>query len=290
MDIKHFTPTPDWLSISFASSHSPFFDLDILFKQLGVVQHNDLPRRSIYKFLDGGSAHCMLEKDFHSFSFSGSCLESIRRLDLSNDLLSALMLYPSNITRLDIAYDMPVSFPTYYKNLQALYPKGSVEVLGKIRKSQVILSNCPRTNQMTGTYYFQDKNYKGHTKIKVYDKSNEVHSRTGDVIRPTTRIELTLNRSVGLKDFVSPSSAFWHHLPDNLVKTPENVPQFVKTPRLVLTDSSSSELTAFQKFDILIEHSAYLAFIKDNMVGKPLADKRAFRLSLLNYLDLHDPS
>lgn len=288
MSINYLSPTPDWLSISFSSMFSPFMELDSFLSQLGISSHTDSHKKSLYKFIDGGSCYCLLEADYHNFSFSGSLLGKIRELNLLNEFVSVLLEHPSNITRLDIAFDMPVAFTTYYAKLKALYPTGTVQVLGHSRNSQVILSNCPRTNDLTGTYYFQTSSYKGNTKIKVYDKSFEVYQRTGNIIPSTTRIEITLSRSVSLKDFVKPSSAFWHHLPSDLVERPSGVPEFVKKPRITLISPSESSLTVFQKYELAIERSAYLTALKTSMVGQPLASKRALRLSLLNFLDLHD--
>lgn len=282
------TPFADWLSISYSSSQTPHLSLDSFFSKLGVIECVETPEKALYRFLDGGTCLCMLKREFHNFSFSGSTLDVIRKLGLFNEFLTILMDYPSNITRLDIAYDIPLAFTTYYKKLKATYPSGKVEILGHWRKSQVILANCPRTNELTGTYYFQDRTYKGSVKLRVYDKSYETFCRTSTAIPPLTRIELTLSRSVGLKDFVNPLSCFWHHIPSELLKAPENVPEFVKTARIVLADPIESSLTAWQQFDIIFERSAYLQSLKAQMVGKPLADRRALKMSLLKTLSLYD--
>jgi hypothetical protein len=288
MATKLNEPFADWLSISFAPTHSPYLALDSFFSQLGVIEHKEDLNINLYRFLGGGTCFLSLKKGYHNFMFSGSLISVIQELGFMNEFVSLLSENPHNITRLDVAYDFALPFPLYYEKLKKLYPKGLVNVRGHERKSLAILGYCSRSKALSGTYYFQAKDYKGSIGIRVYDKSKEVFDRTGEVIPITTRIEITLKRGASLIDFVSPSAAFWHHLPPCLLKVPENVPPFVLTPRIGLSERLESDLTVFQEYDILFERSAYLQSLKAQLVGKPIADKRAMRISLLNALSLYD--
>lgn len=254
------TPTADWLSISYPTSSSPLTDFISFFGEYtGITEVYSRPMESLYR-VGEGSLKIIHKDEFQSFSFSGDVLRSVRSTSGYPEFLRLLASAPYNISRLDIAYDLPVEGSLSINNIKSLYPDSKCTIAGFSRNMQFILSNADTSHgQTTGTAYFQSKKYSGHIFLKVYDKTHEAASRLGLVghtLNPITRYELTVKRGASLKDLVNPSSCFWHFIPVELLRRPKeyNISSWSPTERVKYDESSSLGITDYAAFKHLVQN------------------------------------
>jgi hypothetical protein len=149
---------------------------------------------------------------FHSISASGSVLTHLRASNLFSDYLSVLASVPHKVTRLDAAIDIAVDAPLYLRMLERKYPDDRVKFTRKTVKVSRLYSARETDGKQSGSWYAG--NYgKARLTAKVYDKQLEALDKRGEVLPPTTRIELTFAKDFGctLKDASMPASLFFTH-------------------------------------------------------------------------------
>lgn len=278
--IKYFKPFSDWLSLSYSSSSLMNLELDSFLSSLSPVSVEQTgPKKVLYHFGDSlGTCLCTLENNYHNFSFSGSFLRYVRELQREAEFLQLLSTQPHNITRLDVAYDVPVDGPQIITNLQSLYPTGDIRIARRYRKLMYITSPRPSDGKLTGTVYCQTKSYKGTVKLTIYDKSNEVLGKKGLDISPTTRYELRVCRGASLKDYSSPTCVFWHFIPSELLKAPSTFPTWEAKEKIPFELVPSVGLTDHQKLEFLLSNSAFLTDLKTTLSNTDLSYQRSAKM------------
>ena len=196
MNIDYNRPFSDWLSISHALSQSPHHEVLGFLGKLCKFDHVAHGRGVEYYLSESGSLKTTISKKSINLSFSGSLLSLVRASGSINDFIMILGSAPYNITRLDAALDTPVAGEIIYKQIRTLYPSGKATISGRERQMSFVIN--PSLAGDTGTFYFQTKSYKGYQKLRVYDKANEVLTKKGIEIPPTTRYELSVARGASL--------------------------------------------------------------------------------------------
>jgi hypothetical protein len=268
MPINYLTPFADWLSLSFPASISPHSELVCFLNSLSPLIYKDLGvNKHLYKSTLGGT-FLITEKDsFVSVSISGGLLSMVRNNSKMNEFQQILASAPHNITRLDIAYDVPIPGHVSISRIRKLYPNGFAVVANRARQLQYILNQLNETS-VTGTAYFQTTKYKGTIKLRVYDKEHEAHESRNEILPPTTRYELTIGRGASLKDFSTPSSAFWHFLPKELLPRPKDtIKPWVATPRINYDEHVPRDTSDYQRLRFVINnHPALAQLIKEALV------------------------
>ncbi len=293
-EFTYKTPFSDWLSISYATSSSPINELFGFFSDfITVTEVYSKPKESLYRIGDG-TLKIIHQEEFNSFSFSGSLLAAIRNSNYYSDFLRLLASAPYNISRLDIAYDLPISGSASIQNIQRLYPDSKCCIASHFRNMQFILSNADvSSREMTGTVYFQTKKYSGHVFLKVYDKAYEMKSKQKDfgfldVAPPTTRYELTVKRGASLKDFDSPASCFWRFIPRELLRAPDQylISSWFPTDRISYDNSTGFDLTDYETFRQLLEKHTALELIINRSMAVNGGSSLLIR-HIQKYIDTH---
>lgn len=258
MNINYLEAFADWLSISYPSSLSPHAEILSFIHQISPMSYSEIGAgKELYKSESGGSCFVTTKETYTNVSISGDVLSTLRNTGAMREFESLLASVPHNITRLDIAYDVPIDGEISISNIQSLYDTGYVKLAGRFRQMNYNLSQIGKGRQ-TGTAYFQNKSYKGTVHLRVYDKAWEVLQRSGDTISPTTRYEVTIHRGASLRDFSSPSPAFWHFLPDGLLKSPESVSKWSACDRIDYDKHNASNVTDYERLRFVIQNSPAL--------------------------------
>lgn len=174
-----------------------------------------------------GSGTVRLEKKkaYHRISASGSALAHIRAQGLFNSYLDTIASSPHNITRLDCARDTEQDFADLLPKLRSRYREKKVFLSRKGLDIKFITSLRDSDNRETGTFYAGHRS-KSRLTARIYDKSNEVYEKTGEVLPcAITRSELTVKSDVGatLRDAAEPERLFWHFMGKDLVKRPKDL-------------------------------------------------------------------
>jgi hypothetical protein len=294
--IIYKTPFSDWLSISYATSSSPTNEIFAFFSEFTtVIEVYSKTSESLYR-ITGGTLKIIHKDEYNNFSFSGSVLAGIRESGHYDDFLRLLASAPYNISRLDIAYDLPIAGSVSVQNIKRLYPDSKCSIASHFRNMQFILSNADVSNrEMTGTVYFQTKKYNGTIFLKVYDKAYEMKSKINgigicDVAPPTTRYELTVKRGASLKDFDSPASCFWRFIPTELLKAPEQykTSSWLATERIIYDNSDSFDFTEYETFKQLLDNHTVLKILIARSI-KVNGGSSLLLQHIQKYIEVHTP-
>ena len=245
----------DWLSLSYSASNSPVTEILSFLDSVSAIE--EVPQgssRTLYKVSDFGTLLVRHDDCYQNFSFTGGVLAALRRLPNYRDFVLALGSYPSNVTRLDAALDLPISANTVIRNIDRQHPSRQVEVAGHKRSLQFITDSLGE--EATGTVYLQNRRYSGYIKIRVYDKTKEMLDK-GIEIPPTTRYEIEVHKGASLKDFCEPLSVFWHYMPSSILSKPKSslIPSWEPTERIKYDDKPISHTTDYEQLRRLIQSS-----------------------------------
>lgn len=146
-----------------------------------------------------------------------------------SELLSILSSYRHNLTRLDVAMDIPVDTPEFFLDF---LPKVSTGLFA-LRRDTLKVTRVVSVRDdglETGTVYI-GKGSNARAKCTIYDKQHERLVNAGENIKPRTRIEFRLAKDFGasLFDALSPDSLFWELAqPKILTNKPEDIPSWLK--------------------------------------------------------------
>ncbi|MEE4248709.1 MAG: hypothetical protein V2I33_25300, partial [Kangiellaceae bacterium] len=171
-----FRTFPDWLSISFPCSQTPLLGvLDLLGKKSPFQVKPRGKSKTLYMFDNGGTLFVTEEATYQNLSFSGQLLAMLRDSHLDAEFITLLRSHPHNVTRLDVALDVPLAGSSVIRSLRAKFPDGVADIAGRSRRLR--FQTCsdyydPRLE--TGTVYFQTRTYGGYVKLKVYDKIHQL--------------------------------------------------------------------------------------------------------------------
>lgn len=260
MNIEYMKPFADWISISFPTSRSPHMDVISLLNQHTTYHYVELGGgKELYKTGNSGTILVTSKEDYVNLSISGSQLRLAREVGVMSELEQLLASSPYNITRLDIAYDVPIAGPIVLDNIKQTFPSGYAKLAGRDRQLQFTLNQIDSKTQ-TGTCYFQTKKYNGTVRLTVYDKAWEQLNEQSVVIKPTTRYEFRISRGASLRDFRDPTSMFWHFMPSDVLSKPKNVITYdwVASERISYDEFLDSKITDYQRLKFLIENSPAL--------------------------------
>lgn len=242
-------PIADWLDVTY----SPDVDLSHVCDMasgLCTQAGFDTGSRRGYRFGASGpdSGVLVLERSssFQRVSASGGVLAFLRGLDLLGEFLGTLSDAPHNVTRLDVAHDVPTPDPgrlirRHYRNTR------DGLAFGRKGLATTVVFGPGIDGRDTGTVYH---GYRSGAKVtaKVYDKSHQMLEQYGIVIPPQARFEITFRRESGVSlwDASSPEAIFWAHAGKLGLKRPSGVPDWVPGAVGCVFPSKAS-LTAFQR-------------------------------------------
>lgn len=162
----------------------------------------------------------------------GAGLEYFREHDnpsAMGDLLCILGTYRHNLTRLDIAMDLPVDTPDFFLDFLPRVSTGLFALRRDMLKVTRVIS-VRDDGLETGTVYI-GKGSNARVKCTVYDKQHERLVIAGENIKPRTRIEFRIAKDFGasLFDALSPASLFWElACPKILNNKPADIPVWTK--------------------------------------------------------------
>lgn len=274
--LSSFKVFPDWLSISFPSSCSPLVEVLDLFGQTG--DYETIPRgkdKTLYRW-SSGTLMLTHTDSYHNFSISGGLLDSVRNRVLNSELITLLRSRPHNITRLDVALDLPNPGYLTLANIRKNHPTGKCDIVGHSRNITYVVSQDPfNPGRETGTAYFQSKSYRGYVKLRVYDKVNELYATSEDPrsLKPVfldgrfcTRYEFSICKGASLDDYARPDNVFWHYMPDSVLKRPQTLSVMPWSPcdRVGYDDAETLPQTDYERLRSILEHSVTLRLLVQN--------------------------
>lgn len=213
----------DYLNITVpeASSREVHSDLLGVISGVGAVAVFE----GLYKILSGGSLKIEPKRGFTLYSASGGFLSALREYGYYSSYLAAFSASPHNVSRLDIAHDVPGESPPLLRRLvRQVKSKSGLKLTRKALNPQtqlkMILSPGPDGVE-TGSVYLGNRS--AEVRAKVYDKQHERRSVARVDIPPTTRYELTVTGKAGasLRDAYEPDAIFWHFMSEVLSAPPD---------------------------------------------------------------------
>ncbi len=262
--IDYNTVFSDWLSITFPASTCPYDEILQIFSQSGPLVEQFSGRDEIrYKIGDSGSCKILSKDHYINFSISGSTLRSIESKGLQRDFHLTLGRSASNISRLDASIDYPLPGAPVIASFKQRFPDSEIAFSKKLRK--IIYQTDLVNGQETGTAYFQKKNYRGHVKIKAYDKAHQLNEAMYEAcgVRPFPsrfRYEISIGRGASLADFADPTRVFWHYMPKSILRPPEGllIAPWKPTERVSLDDAVQKHTTSIEELRYYLENSITL--------------------------------
>ena len=210
-NLSHTEPFCDYLNVTCRPDNS-FMDelscfLDVVSCAVSFKDHE----KTIVS-VGKGKIVLLQKTKFHSASASGSAISYLRNVGAFEDYLSVLADVPHKVTRLDVAVDVALDAPLMLRKLEKAYPDDRVSFTRKALKVTRLYSARDSDGQQSGSWYAG--NYgKARLTAKVYDKQLEAFEKRGEILPPTTRIELTFAKDFGcsLRDAFMPASLFYTH-------------------------------------------------------------------------------
>lgn len=223
MTCSRSEPFADWLDVTCPPDSSFADDVHLFFDRLLCpVRFSDPDRVGI----DVGDGLLVIERKarFHRVSLSGSGLAYLRENSCLQEYLSVLGGYPHKVTRLDLAVDLLCDAPPILRGLEDRYPNDLVPLSRKNSRVTRMYSARPSDGAQTGTWYVGHRS-SARVTARVYDKQAEVFSRTGELVPPRTRFELTFRKDQGctLRDVAMPQSLYYQYASPALLSAPEGV-------------------------------------------------------------------
>lgn len=229
--IPFYTPTLDWLDVTYSPDDNPSELLDAFLLSHPLVSEDGLPdSQRRYRFVDletltfdYGCLDVSTKFRAYRVSASGSFLAALRSRGLFNEYLTILASSPYRVTRLDAALDRQVDAATVLADLDLHYPR---EVsLSRLRPLRTTMITTRRDDGLrSGTWYAGHRS-RARVTARVYDKTLEIIERSGVSIGHNfTRYELTFREgTANLNDAYAPSGIFWAHV-GALLSLPADVP------------------------------------------------------------------
>lgn len=215
----------DWLTVSVPPS-SP-----LLGSLAGFLDSMALERRldgatTHYKPLDGsGLLHVTEASRWHRVSASGGFLAHLRAQFLFRDYLGLLAESPAlSVTRLDAALDQSLDAAPVVKRLHKSYRDGYAFTRKAVEQTAMFQTRSDGV--VTGSVYFGTEH--STVSMRAYDKQHEAAQKRGEVLPPTLRWELTVQREVGatLRDAAEPAPLFYRFMSPEFLERPLGVPDW----------------------------------------------------------------
>lgn len=249
----------DYLTVTVPSGSVSTLDLAGYFADiLGHTIREEGPK-TLYFTQDGGALIHTATKKFDRIAASGRILHHFRALGIFRDYLALLSDHPHNVTRLDLACDVPVNpadvLPALYERHKSGYAFGRKAVPTAWTKKPGL------DGRDSGCLYF------GHrTKHKVcaaiYDKALEAHEERGEVLPQCLRYEFRFAREVeaSLRDAAHPEPLFYHVASPDFLARPAWVPDWSPGAEAWVSPPREVRLPA-ERAEALVESCADLAVL-----------------------------
>ena len=218
----------DWLNVTFRPDDSPIISLRAwLDGLLFPVSFADPDAGIVCLRVGLGTLRIEQKKRFHLVSASGSVLGHLRDIGQFEEYLSLLALRPHKVTRLDAARDYSVDGPVFLRALEQRYPDDRVRLQRKALRVTRFYSCRASDGLETGTWYAGDRS-SARVTARVYDKQEEALEKRGEILPPTTRVELSFKKDHGctLRDAAMPYSLFHQFASPTLVPKPADATEW----------------------------------------------------------------
>lgn len=270
----------DYLDVTFSPDDCPYPDLNrfLLGHDFRVARDNG--GRMLYVPPAGrGSLSIEHRPRFARVSASGGVCSYLRSIHVWDEYLHILATSPHKVTRVDASADLALDGADAIAMYQARFPDGSTPLTRKSLKIDYITAVRP-DGRYTGTMSIGYGSAARFT-AKVYDKAWEAHCKRGEVLPPTTRVEVTACKDAGatLRDASEPAALFWHIAAPALLNRPEGAPMWEPNtdyhPRSQPRDFNTAETLRRR-----VEYSAELAAL--SLLADDLGiEGRRYLLSLI---------
>lgn len=235
--IPFYSPTPDWLDVTFSPNDSPDELLRDFIQAHGLVgESSPTPPNESFRFMslndpltaEYGSLHVSTKYGAYRVSASGAFLASLRFRGLFAQYLTLLASCPYRVTRLDAALDVPSDAASILADLDQLYPYSIT--LNRQRPLRTKMITERRADGLRSGTWYAGHMTRSRVTARVYDKSLEVLTRSGvDLGRPYTRYELTFREgTANLNDAYDCSGIFWAHI-GSLLPLPQPCPEWMSS-------------------------------------------------------------
>jgi len=230
-----YSPTPDWLDVTYSPDDSPDSLLREFIEAHGLVgESGNSSSRESFRFMslndplsaEYGSLHISIKYGAYRVSASGAFLASLRFRGLFAQYLTLLASCPYRVTRLDAALDVPSDAASILADLDQLHPY-SISLNRQRPLRTKMITERRADGLRSGTWYAGHMSDSRVT-ARVYDKTLEIFNRSGvELGRPYTRYELTFRRGLtSLNDAYNPSAIFWAHI-GALLPVPSDAPVWI---------------------------------------------------------------
>ena len=212
----------DWLTVS-APADSPLVEsVKPLLDEIPLDRRED-GKTTHYRCSDGrGLLHVTEGSRWHRLSASGGFLATLRAHSLFREYLALLSCCPSlNVTRLDAALDQPRDAAPVIRRLHRKYRDGYAFTRKAVDQTAMLQTRLD--GAVTGSVYLGSQD--STVSMRVYDKQHEAYTKRGEVLPPTLRWELTVQREVGatLRDADNPSPLFFHFMSPEFLDKPKGM-------------------------------------------------------------------
>jgi hypothetical protein len=216
----------DWLTVSAPSDSSLVDSVKPLLDELPVERRED-GKTTHYRCSDGrGLLHVTEASRWHRLSASGGFLATLRAHSLFREYLGLLSCCPSlNVTRLDAALDQPRDAAAIIRRLHRKYRDGYAFTRKAVEQTAMLQTRLD--GEVTGSVYLGTQD--STVSMRVYDKQHEAYAKRGEVLPPTLRWELTVQREVGatLRDADDPAPLFYHFMSPEFLDKPKGMSEWL---------------------------------------------------------------
>lgn len=288
----------DYLSVTFNPDNSP---VDLISQQL---QEWSWHRKNLsddvchltYPTVSTGKPLITIVKNYKRtvdrFSVSGGALHLLRATTLYAEIIALIYTCPHNVTRLDLALDVPQGTPDTLRNcLNRMYRKarqGQV-ALGREPVKDIVHHKAPRPfdDMNSGTISLGKR--QNRYSCVIYDKRLELFARQGLISatlpggkqcgegKEYLRYEMRTSEAC-LRDAWEGDSLFFRLASPDLLVCPPDVPEWTKTEMPPLNLTPPVKRTDFERMSALIDHSADLDalanLLSQNPALLPMAERR----------------
>lgn len=198
---------------------------------------------------------------WHRSSCSGSSVRELESKGIFRDYVNILGSVGHNVTRLDAAVDLGIDGPGFLRKLEQAYPDDLFSFGRKALRVTRLYSARASDRALTGTWYAGHRS-SARVTGRVYDKQAEAFEKRGELLPPTTRIELTFKKdyNCSLYDVLMPESLFYSHASPKLLDAPEGVyiPDWASRGLVPWVSEPKDYTLTLERFDYRVSSSPEL--------------------------------
>lgn len=246
----------DYVTVTVPSGSISTLDLAGYFSDILGHSIREEGPKTLYFTPDGGALIHTATRRFDRIAASGRILSHFRSLGIFRDYLAHIADQPHNITRLDVAKDVPVNpadvLPGLYERYKAGYAFGRKAVPAAWTKKPGL------DGRDSGCLYFGHR-LRHKVCAAIYDKALEAHEERGEVVPQCLRYEFRFAREAGvsLRDAAHPEALFYHVAAPDFMVRPSWVPPWSPGAEGWVSPPRQERLPA-QKAESLVESCADL--------------------------------